>query len=151
MSNKPSATGRDFNFERFLARVVELNRRPLDEATRKVEMSRLCLDMARTDTERREAKEMLQVSESGLGHLANPGLDLVQPAAKKLANLCELQRLLFGPLPATDIQHPSNTVLAAAVRAQPRLVGDQGLPPRSVNVGFSLPQNFAVGHRNFLF
>ncbi len=58
MSDKPSATGRDFNFERFLARVVELNRRPLDEATRTIEMSTVCLDMARTDAERREAKEI---------------------------------------------------------------------------------------------
>ncbi len=65
MSNKPSATGRDFNFERFLTRVIELNRRPLDEATRKIEMSRLCLDMARTDTERREAKEMLKLAKAG--------------------------------------------------------------------------------------
>ena len=65
MSNKPSAIGRDFNFERFLTRVVELNRRPLDEATRKIEMSRLCLDMARTDTERREAKEMLKLAKAG--------------------------------------------------------------------------------------
>jgi len=65
MSNKPSAIGRDFNFERFLTRVVELNRRPLDEVTRKIEMSRLCLDMARTDTERREAKEMLKLAKAG--------------------------------------------------------------------------------------
>ena len=65
MSNKPSATDRDFNFEQFLTRVVELNRRPLDEATRKIEMSRLCLDMARTDTERREAKEMLKLAKAG--------------------------------------------------------------------------------------
>lgn len=65
MSNKPSARERDFNFERFLTRVVELNRRPLDEATRKIEMSRLCLDMARTDTERREAKEMLKLAKAG--------------------------------------------------------------------------------------
>ena len=65
MSDKPYAIGRDFNFERFLARVIELNRRPLDEATRKIEMSRLCLDMARTDTERREAKEMLKLAKAG--------------------------------------------------------------------------------------
>ena len=65
MSNKSSAIERDFNFEQFLARVVELNRRPLDEATRKVEMSRLCLDMARTDTERREDKEMLKLAKAG--------------------------------------------------------------------------------------
>ena len=65
MSNKPSAIGRDFSFERFLTRVVELNRRPLNEATRKIEMSRLCLDMARTDTERREAKEMLKLAKAG--------------------------------------------------------------------------------------
>ena len=65
MSNKPSAIDRDFSFERFLTRVVELNRRPLDEATRKIEMSRLCLDMARTDTERREAKEMLKLAKAG--------------------------------------------------------------------------------------
>ena len=65
MSDKPYAIGRDFNFERFLTRVVELNRRPLDEATRKIEMSRLCLDMARTDAERREAKEMLKLAKAG--------------------------------------------------------------------------------------
>ena len=65
MSDKPYAIGRDFSFERFLARVIELNRRPLDEATRKIEMSRLCLDMARTDTERREAKEMLKLAKAG--------------------------------------------------------------------------------------
>ena len=65
MSDKQNATDRDFNFERFLTRVVELNRRPLDEATRKIEMSRLCLDMARTDTERREAKEMLKLAKVG--------------------------------------------------------------------------------------
>jgi hypothetical protein len=65
MSDKQNATGRDFNFERFLTRVVELNRRHLDEATRKIEMSRLCLDMARTDTERREAKEMLKLAKAG--------------------------------------------------------------------------------------
>jgi hypothetical protein len=65
MSGKPYAIGRDFNFERFLARVIELNRRPLDEATRKVEMSKLCLDMARTDAERREAKEMLKLAKAG--------------------------------------------------------------------------------------
>ena len=64
MSDKPYAIGRDFNFERFLARVIELNRRPLDEATRKVEMSKLCLDMARTDAERREAKEMLKLAKA---------------------------------------------------------------------------------------
>ena len=63
MSDKQNATDRDFNFERFLTRVVEL--RPLDEATRKIEMSKLCLDMARTDTERREAKEMLKLAKAG--------------------------------------------------------------------------------------
>ena len=62
MSDKPYAIGRDFNFERFLARVIELNRRPLDEATRKVEMSKLCLDMARTDAERRGAWQVRQVT-----------------------------------------------------------------------------------------
>ena len=65
MSDKPYAIGRDFSFDRFLARVIELNRRPLDEATRKIEMSKLCLDMARTDTERREAKEMLKLAKAG--------------------------------------------------------------------------------------
>ena len=65
MSDKPYVIGRDFSFERFLARVVELNRRPLDEAARKVEMSKLCLDMARTDAERREAKEMLKLAKAG--------------------------------------------------------------------------------------
>ena len=65
MSDKPYAIGRDFNFERFLARVIELNRRPVDESTRKIEMSKLCLDMARTDAERREAKEMLKSANLG--------------------------------------------------------------------------------------
>ena len=65
MSDKQNATDRDFNFERFLTRVVELNRRPLDEATRTIEMSTVCLDMARTDAERREARQMLRLATAG--------------------------------------------------------------------------------------
>jgi hypothetical protein len=77
MSDKPYAIGRDFNFERFLARIIELNRRPLDEETRKIEMSKLCLDMARTDAERREAKEMIKLAKAGRAPGGSGGASMV--------------------------------------------------------------------------